>query len=322
MGDRVLHLVVPGLLGPMSHLDDMAAGQRFPAIERWLARADRSPVAADADELLFQLFGVDAPAQGDLPTGAVCYLADTGKAPVGVVYHATPVHLRPDQDRLLLFDSPAADLTADEAAAFVSAFNAHFSPDGWRLEAPMPARWYLHVDEGAELRTRPLGDVIGRNVDLFLPQGADAPAWGRHLTELQMLFHALDVNMQREIAGRPAVNSLWLHGGGRLPAGAAHPLRVEPPAPPLVNGLARLAGTAGRDRLHWLGRARRAVWDADPAAWLAALSEVEATLCSLAGEAVLYPGDGFGYRCGPSQRRRLWRRSVPLVHRLRAEPTD
>lgn len=322
MTDQVLHLVIPGLLGPMPRLDAAQAGQRFPTLERWLARADREPVADDAEALLFQLFGLPVPDGADLPTAALCYLADSGQSPDGVVYHATPVHLRPDQDRLLLFDAPAADLTADEAVRFVEAFNNHFAPDGWRLSAPVPGRWYLHVSGAPELRTHPLGDVVGRNVDLFQPEGPDAALWLQRLNEVQMLFHGLPVNHERENTGRLGVNSLWLHGGGVLPVERGRSLHVMGEASPLLDGLIRLAGRPLAERLQWFGQARRAVWDADPQAWLEALGQIEQLLRDNTGETLLYPGDGHAYRYRPVHRWRLWRRRLPIASLLLAESRD
>ena len=40
---------------------------------------------------------------------------DAGEVPPGWVMHADPVHLRPDQDRLLLFDAPSMAITRREA---------------------------------------------------------------------------------------------------------------------------------------------------------------------------------------------------------------
>jgi hypothetical protein len=315
VSDQVLHLVVPGLCGPPPRTttaagDDSCRPPRFATLERWLARADRAPVAKDPEALLFELFGLALPAQGDLPTAAPCYLADSGEAPEGVVFHADPVHLRPDQDRLLLFDTPAGDLTADEATAFVGAFNAHFQNDGWCLSAPQPGRWYLHVAQQPALRSHPLGEVIGRNIDLFLPEGSAAQDWRQRLNEVQMLFHGLTVNAEREASGRLAVNGLWLHGGGPLPAAPRRAPQPDAAAPPLLIGLRSLAVGADVPRVAWLDAPRRAQWDSDVAAWWAALADVEGRLAeaAAAGPVCLYPGDGFAYRYRPAHRWRVWRR--------------
>lgn len=322
MVDQVLHLVVPGLLGPMPRLDAAAAGQRFPVIERWLARAERFGVAADSERLLFDLFGVSVAEDADLPTAPLCYLADTGQPPHGVVYLATPVHLRPDQDRLLLFDRPATDLSAGEAADFVAVFNEHFREQGWRLSAPTPGRWYLHLATRPDLLTHPLGEVVGRNVDLFLPQGGDAPAWRQRLNEVQMLFHGVPANAQREASGRLAVNGLWLHGGGTLPAADGRRLQLKGEPRCLLQGLAKLGGAAGTAGIHWVGGAQRAVWDVDARAWLAAVGQVESLLSSLSGTVCLYPGDGHGYRYTGARRWLVWRRPKPLCESLLSETID
>jgi hypothetical protein len=320
MTDQVLHLVVPGLLGPLPRRcqSHPALQQRFPIIERWLARADRCAVPVDPDRLLFRLFAADVPQDGDLPTAPLCFLADSGERFAGgAIFHAEPVHLRPDQDRLLLFDLPADSLDAAQAAAFVAAFNDHFADDGWRLCAPTPGRWFLQVAQPPrDLHTRPLGEVIGRNVDLFLPTGVDAGSWRRRLTEVQMLFHGLAVNHQREAQGRPTVNGLWLHGGGRSVVHPRRALRLDDGAPPLARGLASVADGAPVARLRWLGRAQRAVWDGDVEGWRQAVSEVEDYLAASDGELWLYPGDGHGYCYHGAHRWRLWRRRRPLRERL------
>jgi hypothetical protein len=326
MSDQVLHLLVPGLLGPLPG----AAGQAGPAaptLERWLARGDRRPVAGDADALLFTLFGLPLPeadtgAAPDLPTAALCYLADTGERPAGVVLHADPVYLRADQDRLLLFDAPAADLTAAEASAFVDAINQHFQADGWRLSAPTPGRWYLHLDQMPALHSRPLSAVIGRNIDSFLPQGPDAGGFRQRLTEVQMLLHGLTVNQQRVDAGRLPVSGLWLHGAGELPAPPPHSFSLQGEAPALLQGLLALAQGPAVGQLCWLGRAQRAVWDVDVEGWWQAVEEVERLLRERRGPLWLYPGDGYSYRYGAGQRWRLWRRRCPLTDRLLPQDTN
>lgn len=324
MTDQVLHLVVPGLLGPLPErcMPAELPSPACPVLERWLARADQRAVPGDADALLFELFDAEPPAHADLPTAPLCYLADSGRPPPGMVYHADPVHLRPDQDRLLLFDLPPDSLDAAAAAAFVAAFNDHFAVDGWRLSAPTPARWYLHVAQPPQqLRTRPLGEVIGRNVDRFLPSGADAGTWRQRLTELQMLFHGLPINLEREARGLPPVNGLWPHGGGVLPPPPRRALHLEGTVPPLARGLAARAQPRPGARLRWLDRAQRAVWHADIAAWQQAVSEVEQYLAGSRGPVWLYPGDGHGYRYQAGHRWRLWRRCRPLAnHLLPADP--
>jgi len=318
MDDQVLHLLVTGLLGPMPGATPAGPSGPAPAtLERWLARGDHRPVPADPDALLFYLYGMPLPLPGegvtpDLPTAALCYLADTGQRPEGVVFHADPVFLRPDQDRLVLFDAPANDLDSDEAAELITAINDHLEADGWRLSAPTPGRWYLHLARQPFLQTRPLGMVLGRNIDRFLPEGADAREFRQRLTEVQMLLHGQQANARREAAGKLPVNGLWLHGGGALPIPPAKGFALHGAPSPLLRGLQQLANGPAAGQLHWLGAAQRAVWDADPGRWWQAVQLTEQQLQQAPASAILYPGDGQAYRYGPAQRWRLWRRRRPL----------
>lgn len=320
MDDQVLHLVVPGLLGPMPRLSADGAQPRFPRIESCLARADRQAVPRDSDRLLFELFGVPVDSDVDLPTAPLCYLADTGHAPASVVFHADPVNLKPDQDRLLLFDAPAHDLDTEQAQSFVAAFNTHFAAEGWQLSAPTPGRWYLHLTDRPVIRTQPMGEVVGRNIDLFLPTGPDASMWQQRLTEVQMLFHGLQANLVRETKRQLPVSSLWLHGGGALPPVSTQSMSLQGDVTPLLQGLTSLASekpVSGRLCFH--GAAQRAVWDGDEEAWVVAVTAVEALLQQRTDTFVLYPGNGFAYRHQPAHRGRFWRRRRPLLRCLLSE---
>ncbi len=311
MADQVLHLIVPGLLGPMPRLAEHAAGHRFPVIERWLARGDVQSVAVDAQALVCHLFAV-SDIGDELPTAALAWQAESDTAVSGAVYHATPVHLAPDQDRLLLFDSAAADLTPAETDTLVAAFNDHFRDDGWQLQISPAGHLYLHLADPPAVRTSPLGQVIGRNVDLFLPQGPDATDWRARLNEIQMLFHGLPLNETRAAAGRPTVSGLWFHGGGVAPTVGKGPA-LSGAAPAWLRGLAQQALGATGDTLCWLGACERAVWDGDPQRWLQAVAGVQARLAGLREPTVLYPGDGRAYRLTPGARWRWWRRPRPLL---------
>lgn len=313
--DQVLHLLAPGLLGPIP--DSPPAGQAPATLERWLARGRRQAVPADADALLFALYGLPLPQRiidngADLPTAALCYLADTGERPEGIVFHADPVFLRPDQDRLLLFDAPAMDLSTGDAAAMVASLNDYLLSDGWQFSAPTPGRWYLHLRDQPALQTRSLGHVLGRNIDLFLPQGADARRFRQLLNEIQMLLHDHAVNQRREAVGQLPVSGLWLHGGGALPAPPARQFVLHGEPSPLLSGLQKLASGPVEGQLHWLGQAQRAVWNADAAGWRQAMQQVEQCLQAVPSPAVLYPGDGQSYRFNTLRRWQLWRRRKPL----------
>src|SRR3546814_7921528 len=51
----------------------------------------------------------------------------------------------------------------------------------------------------------------------LLPAGNDGRRWRAVLNEAQIVLHNHPVNAERVRSGRMPVNSLWFHGGGRLP---------------------------------------------------------------------------------------------------------
>lgn len=197
----------------------------------------------DPLETLAGAFGVRPQPGADLPSAALCLSAVSRVEPASVCwYHADPVHLRADRDRLLLFAGPGLGVSAEEAAALAEAFNAQFAPDGLALRVPHPGRWYLQVRERPDLQTRPLHSVVGRPLEALLPSGRWARAWSRWQTETQMLFHAHPVNAERERRGRPLLSGLWTWGGGTLPKVTQGPdLMIADH--PLALGLAATAGT-------------------------------------------------------------------------------
>ncbi len=286
-------LICPALFAGPQGVADLKI--RAPALDRLLARADcKETSIRDPLETLAAAFGLTAAASStarvrragemprssagdgqspatagaldqappvtgsdrDLPSAALCLLADApAGAHDGCWFHADPVHLRPDRDRLLLFAGAALAPREDEADALVAAFNAHFAADGLYLIAIRPDRWYLRVADQPNLRTCPLYEVVGRDLDTCLPSGPDARAWNRWQNEAQMLFYGHPVNQARETAGRPVINGVWTWGGGVLPAVSGGPALTIADHP-LALGLARASGGAWRgldalDRAAW-----------------------------------------------------------------------
>jgi hypothetical protein len=344
---RSLDLLVPGLLGPVPiSPEDIPA---VPVLERLLSRGTPLPGGVvGLIESLFAAFGLGLGEDGgeDLgraaPSAPLCYLAD---APLGdqggYRLHADPVYLRLDRGHLLLYDARRLDLTQPEADALVALFNGHFAAQGLTLEAPVPGRWYLRLNEAPKLCTRPLDAVVGRSVAASLPTGEDAPRWACVLNEAQMLFAQAEPNRQREAEGRLPVSGIWPWGGGELsnlrPRARHRSVFADHP---LSAGLARRAGAVlyplagvegdlaaavaeGPILVVW-DRLWPAVLDVDPGLWSQELEGLEHCLGQLQG--LLASGrlhhwilDG----CHGSPRRiarpdawRLWRRVRPLAAML------
>ncbi len=329
-----LHLVVPGLFGPMPGLEALGLSPSAPALERLLARAEVTRAAgASLESALFALFGLPEPS-GDLPSAALSRLGEGAEPDGGFWLHADPVFLKPTADRLLLFDAPMLDIRREDADGLVALFNQHFAQDGWRLEAPHPERWYLRLPTPPALKTTPLTDVVGRNIDPYLPSGPEADRWRSMLNETQMLFHSAAVNLRREAERLLPVNGIWLSGGGVLPVGSEAGFSAVMADDALSRGLARLSGVAchaaSLDALAQHGGGacvavhtplQRAVLEADPQRWARVLEAFEQWAAALQRmlqkrrleRLSLYPCNGQRFQIDRRGLRRFWKPATPIT---------
>lgn len=209
---------------------------------RWRRRGGFSALSGlDDVELLARAFHLDP---GGLAAAPLHYLGMTGENPDGYCLFAYPVYLHARREQLILMTGPEFELSEAEADSVAGMLRGHF-PE-WRIERTADAMWFVILDEDQAIETTPLHRVLGENIDDHLPRGDDAMKWHGILNELQMLLFDAEVNRAREAAGRPPVNSLWLWGGGRLPALEDPPWR--PPwrqvvtNNPVACGLGRAAG--------------------------------------------------------------------------------
>ncbi|MBI4194005.1 MAG: phosphoglycerate mutase [Betaproteobacteria bacterium] len=226
-----------------------------PELQTSLARARRSsfpPLTMEA--WLCQAFEVER--QTDWPVAPLTLELDGGDPGEAYWLRADPVHLRPYNDQLLLADSSAFSISPDEADALTGSLNGQFAGEGLRFRAPHPERWYLRVDIEPRIATHSPGEVSGRSIRAFLPKGENALRWHHVCNEIQMLFHDHPVNRDREARGEPAINSVWLWGGGRRPLVPGRHFSTLWAADPLASALAArsdiFAAPPPADADHWL----------------------------------------------------------------------
>lgn len=203
---------------------------------RWETVFEEGPQA-----WLCRLFG--AARQQDWPVAPFAALADGLTAETGYWLCADPVSLLLQRDSLTVTDGPRG-LSLAQAQQLVAALNAHFAADGMQFFAPRADRWYLRLSQAPALQTYPLAQAKGRDIQARMPQGADGLQWHGWLNEVQMLLHGHPVNLALEEQGEPPLNSLWLWGGGVLPAarpGAGIALSADDP---FARGLALAHGDA------------------------------------------------------------------------------
>jgi hypothetical protein len=233
-----LDLLVPRLLPPADAPPEMT-GVRLPALERWLAAAERSQHPASSPYAwLASEFGIAVPA----PVASIALAAEGGPVE-GTWMRADPVHLRIDRDAVRLHSAAVLDIERSEADALVDALQKHFGNDGLQFVAPSPERWYVRVPAGEAPATTPLSHLLGRSVHEHLPRSSGAINWRTALTEAQMLMGAHEVNVRRESARRPAINSVWFWGEGELPGKVPNRYDLVAADDTFARGLAVLSGS-------------------------------------------------------------------------------
>ena len=249
-----LTLLVPELIWPEPDDRDALDALACPALNTLLARSRltrRAPQSLEAT--LTDAFGLPEGA----PYGALRRLGEGGKsgesgAASGLAADACwlcadPVHLRFQQNQLILADSGSFGIELDEAQAIAGELNRHFSGVG-RFHVAAADRWYLQLAEttGAnqlnEFDVPPLSAVAGRRVEQQLPATPQTATLRRLLNEAQMVLHGHPANALRERTGRLPINSLWLWGAGALPQRMGQNFTAVWSGNPLALGLGRAAG--------------------------------------------------------------------------------
>src|SRR5262249_29145112 len=151
-----------------------------------------------------------------------------------------------------------------------------------------------------------------------MPSGPDGMALRSLMNEVQMLFHTHAINQAREEAGRPLINSLWLWGGGSLPAYTGHAPAQVAGTSPLMRGLALWAGQESQTLSHADGLKQDALVSLEAhdlesleRAWFGPLFS---QLRSGKRDAVTLQLGGVGvFEVTSGGARRFWRRSRPLT---------
>ena len=225
-------LLVPGALPPAALAPDIIRAMNSPRLAGRLGAA-RLRSARQAPERLegaahwswlAQAFGMDAEALVTAPyawrAAAAPPAPEAGDPPW--VAHADPMHMVVARDHLALTDLADAPLRQSEAAELLELANeaartatvaASGGPATLRF-AIRGGNWFLLCDRPLELRTVALDAVLGRSVQQRMPEGSHARALRILVNDIQMRWHASEVNAAREERGERPANALWMHGAG------------------------------------------------------------------------------------------------------------
>jgi hypothetical protein len=235
----ILHILIPELF-PYHTLATPTL--RLDSLEKLLSRAYQEDWRYSGwMASLFALFELQI--NQPLPIAPLTRLADTNDSDDQVWLRADPVHLHAYQDQVLLFDALSGfTLTSVEAQTLINEINPLYEDIGLQFSAPTPTRWYVSLPQVPKLTTAPLHEVIGKNIQPYLPGGQDRTDWWKILNEIQMQLHQSPVNLDREARGELSINSVWFWGLGKLPTVPPLPIRWSHvwTEEPLTRGLAQL----------------------------------------------------------------------------------
>jgi hypothetical protein len=204
---------------------ELANLQSTSALSRLLAKAKVAQLNVPLEALICQQFGLNE--KSDLPIAAISAAAD-GLA-VGDNYwlRADPVHFVMQRDCFSLSEPAPLFIKPEHATLMVASLNKHFEQDGLVFCIGKSGAWYLHADKVAQIATTLPSVAMDKNVHHFMPQGVDSAKWKSILNEMQMLLHDHPANEARESSGELVVNSVWLSGGGVMPAFKTLPQGVD-----------------------------------------------------------------------------------------------
>lgn len=188
---------------------DAARGLTLPALSTLLGRAQHEPGPLTLSSLFTQWVGQSLPILAD--ARAYCDEWDE-RSPYWLM--ADPVSIRVELHRAILIDTEAIGLSEPEALSLIKTLNHHFAADGIKFSAPHPSRWYIAFTPAQRAYFTPRLDVVGEDINDYLPEGECGLYWNRFLNEVQMLLHDHPVNVAREERGALPVSSVWLWGSG------------------------------------------------------------------------------------------------------------
>jgi hypothetical protein len=198
------------------------AGEVPADMARWLGRARRLPTH-DAGERAQILRHFEILPRG-WPAAAIARSADVGDAGTDLWLRADPAWVRAEINGARLFAvGEGLGPTQADVDALLPMLRPILGDQGYALDAPDPARWFLRMPPGSPVPAfADPADALGADVFEFLP-GSDRDdelpgrRWRVLLNDVQVALHTHPRNAQRVAAGVPPINSLWFWGAGRAP---------------------------------------------------------------------------------------------------------
>jgi hypothetical protein len=217
---KALTLIAPDI-APALRQAIAERGARWPQLARLGGRGSIHALPAPRDGLrtwqaaLLDVLGVHDHAL--YPSAAVMHTGDVGETARGFWLHLQPMHFVAGLDRLTaVVLHGASDVARAELVELEPTIAAHLRTAGMQLVTTSHEDWLVHSERALDVRTATPESAAGGPLEEAMPQGRDAPALRRLMTELQMLLHEHPVNVARQRRGVPEINAVWFHGAGEI----------------------------------------------------------------------------------------------------------
>ena len=189
----------------------------------------------------------------------------------------TPCHWHVGSKHAAMGGPRLAGFSEPDSRTLLAAMRPYFTEDGIDLLFWQPHGWLARSELFDGLASAALERVVGRDVQSWLPRGANATTVQRLQAEMQMLLYHHPLNDERAARGLAPVNSFWLSGSGTLRELPATPAD----APTVVSTLRDAA--LNEDWPAW-AQAWSALDSNECTALLAALARGEDVQLTLCGE--------------------------------------
>ena len=204
-----MHLLIPHASSLSEACTQTLKDLQLPHLTQLLRRlspterneSDEYSLSPPHERALAQALGFAGP-DGGLPWAA--YLAardgvETQDLCWGLL---TPMHWHVGADHVTMVDPQALQLDEAESRELLEAVRPLFESEGWLLIYGAPTRWYGAHESLADLPTASPDRVIGRNVDLWMPDHPQARLVRRLQNEVQMLLYTHPCTDRRVEQGR------------------------------------------------------------------------------------------------------------------------
>ncbi|MBK6008974.1 phosphoglycerate mutase [Ramlibacter ginsenosidimutans] len=223
MSDGV-HLLVPFATCSAAECGQALQGLALPNLLRLVRRlgvegtdlGEPASLSPPHERELARAYGLQ-PVDGLIPLAALQVLEDGAGDAAAPWAWIHPAHWRVGSDHIAMAHPQDLQLDAEDSHALLEAMRPWFAEDGIALSYDAPLRWLAQGELFRSLPTASLDRVVGRNIQRWLPAGAQGAPVRRLQQEMQMLLYTLPLNDERQRGGLLPVNSFWASGTGALP---------------------------------------------------------------------------------------------------------